>query len=68
MRENLGHLESEYGARQPSQDLADALVARVSGRKIEDVFDKGLHEFLEDTIQDIAGLAGRIETDFRFYT
>ena len=68
MRENLGHLESEYGARQPSQDLADALVARVSGRKIEDVFDKGFHEFLEDTIQDIAGLAGRIETDFRFYT
>lgn len=67
VRENLCHLEGDHGARRPCQDRADALVKRVSGRQIGAIIDEGLHEFLEETLNDIAGLAAQIEQDFRFY-
>ncbi|MDX5402430.1 MAG: alpha-E domain-containing protein [Rhodobacterales bacterium] len=65
-REQLAHLEGEYGTRQPSQDMADRMCARFN-QPITAIFDEGLHEFLEASIRDTAALASQIEHDFRFY-
>lgn len=65
--ENLSLLEAEYGQRQPCQDLSETCTARFRNRGVAEVFDEGLHEFLERAIQDTALLASQIEQDFRFY-
>ncbi|MFU8863494.1 MAG: alpha-E domain-containing protein [Rhodobacterales bacterium] len=65
-REQLAHLEGEYGTPQPSQDLADIMCNRFD-QPITTIFDQGLHEFLKASIRDIATLAQQIEHDFRFY-
>ena len=65
-REQLDHLEGEYGARQPSQDLAEQICQRFR-QPITGIFDEGLHEFLDASIRDTAALAHQIEQDFRFY-
>ena len=65
-REQLSHLQGEYGTHQPSQDFADTMCQRFD-QPITQIFDHGLHEFLKSSIRDIATLAQRIEQDFRFY-
>ncbi|MEZ5675873.1 MAG: alpha-E domain-containing protein [Thalassovita sp.] len=65
--ENLEHLEKDYGQRQPSQDMAERCTARFRNRRVAEVFEEGLHEFLETAIHDTAILASQIEKDFRFY-
>jgi len=65
--ENLEYLEAEYGERQPCQDLSEKCAARYRNRKVYEIFEDGLHEFLETAIQDTAQLAAQIEQDFRFY-
>jgi len=65
--ENLEHLQSAYGTRQPCQDMSEKCVARFSNRTVADVFEDGLHEFLESSIHETAMLASQIENDFRFY-
>lgn len=65
--ENLALLESDYGQRQPCQDLSEKCTARFRNRGVAEIFDEGLHEFLESAIQDTAQLASQIEQDFRFY-
>ena len=65
-REQLAHLEGEYGTRQPSQALADTMCMRFD-QPIAAIFDQGLHEFLKASIRDTAALAQQIEQDFRFY-
>jgi uncharacterized alpha-E superfamily protein len=67
VQDNLNLMQEHGAPRLPSQDRADGLAARVTGRDIAAIFDEGLHEFLEATITDIGGLAAQIERDFRFY-
>jgi uncharacterized alpha-E superfamily protein len=67
IQENLALLESEYGTRLPCQDQAETCVARFKNRAVTDVFDEGLHEYLESSIHETAMLASQIEQDFRFY-
>ncbi|CUH65716.1 hypothetical protein TG4357_02017 [Thalassovita gelatinovora] len=66
IRGNLEHLQQDYGPRQPCQDFADAICAKFTGRHVDDVFEDGLHEFLEASIRDNTMLASHIENDFRF--
>lgn len=67
IRGNLEHLEGGYGIHQKSQDLAKKICMKFDGRKTSDIFEDGLHEFLETAIRDNAMLASQIEQDFRFY-
>ncbi len=67
VQENLGFVQPAGDPRLPCQDLADALVARVTNRDISAIFDEGLHQFLKSTITATASLAAQIEHDFRFY-
>jgi len=66
MAENLSYLAEDYGDRLASQDMADALSARLRNRDITSIFDEGLHEFLSSILQDTANLGLQIETDYRF--
>ena len=63
---NLGYLEREYGLRQPSHDLAEAMCRDLARASVERIFEDGLHEFLQDFTHRNARLAAQIETDFRF--
>ncbi|WP_319826357.1 alpha-E domain-containing protein [Thalassovita sp.] len=67
IQENLCALEQEYSQRQPCQDLSESTSARFRDRPVSEIFDEGLHEFLETAIRDTAVLASQIEKDFRFY-
>ena len=65
--ENLDLLENDYGQRQPCQDLSEKCTARFRNRRVSEIFEEGLHEFLESAIHSTAHLAAQIEQDYRFY-
>ena len=65
--DNLGYLASDYGERHTCHDKADAIYSRLKPNSIDDVFETGLHEFIEDFISDNSGLGLQIENDYRFY-
>ena len=67
IRENLTYLEEDYGAAQPSSDLAAHLWGLVSDREIRAILDQGLHEFLQETMGTVAALGSQIEKDYRFH-
>lgn len=63
---NLTYLERDYGVRNPSHDLSDAVCNRLNALTIQDVFDEGLHGFLQDFLKRNAQLGQQIEQDYRF--
>jgi len=63
---NLGYLEREYATRHPCHDQVEAMMGRLSAHSVETIFEAGLHEFILDILADLAELAARIETDYRF--
>jgi uncharacterized alpha-E superfamily protein len=63
---NLGHLAREYGVRTPSCELSEGIRKRLDEQSIQDVFDAGLHEFLQGFIRENTGLSRQIEQDYRF--
>ncbi|MEM9794887.1 MAG: alpha-E domain-containing protein [Pseudomonadota bacterium] len=63
---NLRYLERDYGIRLPCHDLADDICKRLDRATIEDIFEEGLHEFLQDFLGRNAALAQQIERDYRF--
>ncbi len=65
--DNLTHLAKDYGARQPCIDQAETVFARLTNRSIEDIFESGLHEFIQDFIRDNNALGSQVEKDYRFY-
>lgn len=64
---NLCYLERDYGTRTPAHDVADANLAMIADRSIEEIFEGGLHEFLTDFMAANARLAAEIESHYRFY-
>lgn len=64
--DNLGYLADDYGARLPCHDMVDRLAVSCTDRRIEDIFETGLHEFIQAFLRDLAGTAARIEIDYRF--
>jgi uncharacterized alpha-E superfamily protein len=64
---NLKYLGQEYGARLPTQDLAESLYERLSSQSINEIFEHGLHEFLTEFMAQNGQLAAQIERDYRFY-
>lgn len=66
IRSNLGEIENEYGQRNACHETAESLYRRLHARRIEDVFEEGLHEFLTAFLQDTARLGLEIEADYRF--
>ncbi|WP_084421956.1 alpha-E domain-containing protein [Henriciella litoralis] len=64
---NLGYLEEEYGEAKPSRQLCEDTLRRLKGADIEQIFDGGLHEFIQSILQANNSLGLQVETDYRFY-
>ena len=63
---NLGYLCSDYGVRRPSLDFVLGLRDELEELDIDQVMERGLHEFLTCFIHCNNLLAGHVEQDFRF--
>lgn len=63
---NLGYLCSDYGVRRPSLDFVLGLRDELEELDIDQVMERGLHEFLTYFINCNNVLAGHVEQDFRF--
>ncbi|MCR9109431.1 alpha-E domain-containing protein [Marivita sp. XM-24bin2] len=65
--DNLEYLGSEDDAGEVSLAMVGALKDRLTTKSIDDIFEYGLHEFLQTTLEDLSGISRQIEQDFRFY-
>ncbi|MFD0978843.1 alpha-E domain-containing protein [Tropicimonas aquimaris] len=66
-RANLSYIEKEYDTRHACHEQVEALVGRLASTTTEEIFDAGLHEFIQDFLSDLARLGSTIESDYRFY-
>ncbi len=64
---NLGYLAGDYGERLLCHDMCDEMTKMVMGQNIDDVLDKGLHEYIQSFLKENASLGQQIEIDYRFY-
>ncbi len=67
IQENLFYLKKDYGFAGPSCEGSDALFDKYLDRSISDIFEFGLHEFIEEFLNDLGVLSRQIEIDYRFY-
>lgn len=66
IRDNLGWLAHDYGTRMPCHGMAETLNLTYFARPVEEIFDAGLHEFIQHFLQDMAALGSQTEIDYRF--
>ncbi|MCO6384092.1 alpha-E domain-containing protein [Oceanicola sp. 502str15] len=67
LQDNLSYLAHDYGTTATSHDLAVQLGKRLKEHSIDEIFDTGLHEFIQEIIVALGDLSRQIEVDFRFY-
>jgi uncharacterized alpha-E superfamily protein len=65
--EHLGFRAAEYGHRLPCHDTAEEMLAQLRSGSIKDIFDTGLHEFLDEFIARNNRFSEQIAQDYRFY-
>lgn len=63
---NLDSLARLHGHEGQSNKLMNEAREGMLATRIEDIFDRGLHEFLEDFIDDNTAIANAIADDYRF--
>lgn len=66
MRNNLAELAQIHGEEGICHSAMREADMRMTGKKVEDIFDQGLHQFLLEFIADNQALAGAISEDYRF--
>ncbi|ADO42845.1 alpha-E domain-containing protein [Ketogulonicigenium vulgare] len=64
---NMQHLARDYDQRVHSHALIEALSVTHLSRGVDEIFEFGLHEFLQDFMGFIAEISAQIEVDYRFY-
>lgn len=67
LADNLAYLKLDDGIRLPCHDLIDEQRKWLDSFNVTEVFDKGLHEFLDEYKQRSNSLGLQIEQDYRFY-
>ncbi|MBS3931367.1 MAG: alpha-E domain-containing protein [Sphingomonadales bacterium] len=67
LRSNLFGLAHEYGHETEAHELLRALGTQFHHTSIEQVFESGLHEFIQAFIKANQQVAQAIERDYRFY-
>jgi uncharacterized alpha-E superfamily protein len=65
--DNLDYLHRDHGHKKPCHDIAEETCNRLEQLSIEQVFDEGLHQFLQTFLERNTSLGAQIEEDFRFY-
>ena len=66
LRENLAALARMHGERGICHELMSDADAHISNLTVEQIFDRGLHEFLIDFMARNAAIADAIAEDYRF--
>lgn len=66
LRENLSALARMHGERGACHELMSDADAHISNLTVDDIFDRGLHEFLIDFMARNAAIADAIAEDYRF--
>lgn len=67
LQENLSYLKKDYGFSGPSCEASNALYEKYLDQPISDIFEFGLHEYIQDFLNDLSSLSRQIEIDYRFY-
>jgi len=67
LRSNLAGLAHQYGHESEAHELLRALGTQFHQTTIEQVFESGLHEFIQAFIKANQQVAQAIERDYRFY-
>jgi uncharacterized alpha-E superfamily protein len=67
LADNFGYLAQDYGTRPLCLARTEALREASFGRPIDDIFQEGLHEFIQDFLAGVAGIGSQVEVDYRFY-
>src|SRR6202034_4345864 len=52
LAQNLDRIANAYGRQGPAQRQARTVRARLENRRIEESFQTGLHEFIDDFVED----------------
>lgn len=63
---HLSFLATEYGEKHACHDTANRNLARLGGKVVADIFEEGLHEFLQDFILDNSRLSDEIAEAYLF--
>lgn len=65
--DNLGYLKDDYQLALPCHDMIEKTQKHFKESTIEEIFESGLHEFIQGFLHDNAQLGRQIEIDYRFY-
>lgn len=63
----LRHRGDDYGARHPCHETAEAALGKLKAGSIKEIFDTGLHEFLDAFIRTNNRLGDEVAESYRFY-
>lgn len=63
---SLRQLVDAYGARHPCHDTVERTLGKLEAGTVKDIFDTGLHEFLDTFIADNNRLGDQVAEDYRF--
>lgn len=67
LADNLGYLQDGAEGDLPAREMVLQLERDYLSKNVDQIFDHGLHEFIQAVLERLAGIARQIETDFRFY-
>jgi uncharacterized alpha-E superfamily protein len=67
LRSNLSYLHRGVEGQLPSMAMVDHLERQYLSHDIATVFERGLHEFIEEILGQLGQIARQVEIDFRFY-
>jgi len=67
LRDNLGYLAESEEAGHATRERVISLEHELLNRNINDIFEYGLHEFLQTVLRQVREISQQIEIDFRFY-
>lgn len=65
--DNMGYLSSDYSSHCTCCLMAEAVQQKYLTLSIDEVFDFGLHEYIQKMLTEIAAIGRQIEIDYRFY-
>ena len=66
MREQMTELAQLHGAESASHEIMRELDLRLTDKTVDDIFDQGLHQFIQEFLSGNQKLAGAIAQDYRF--
>ncbi len=64
--DNLRYLQNGYGDDHESEKMAKSLYSDLHQQSIDQIFEYGLHEFIQQFIERTSALAMQVERDYRF--